>query len=61
VIQIDADEEEYLGHSNITLATFEKMSDGSYIIKPIKQKQMVRQKNNEIAIYVNNEKTTSVN
>jgi len=50
-----------LGHSNITLATFEKMSDGSYIIKPIKQKQMVRQKNNEIAIYVNNEKTTSVN
>ncbi|KAL9957087.1 hypothetical protein ACROYT_G038679 [Oculina patagonica] len=41
VIQIDADEEEYLGHSNITLATFEKMSDGSYIIKPIKQKQMV--------------------
>lgn len=32
---------EYLGHSNITLATFEKMSDGSYIIKPIKQKQMV--------------------
>jgi len=41
VIQIDVDEEEYLGHSNITLATFEKMSDGSYIIKPIKQKQMV--------------------
>lgn len=41
VIQIDADEEDYLGHSNITLATFEKMSDGSYIIKPIKQKQMV--------------------
>lgn len=34
---------EYLGHSNITLATFEKMSDGSYIIKPIKQKQMVWQ------------------
>lgn len=32
---------DYLGHSNITLATFEKMSDGSYIIKPIKQKQMV--------------------
>ncbi|XP_022780221.1 RING finger protein 157-like [Stylophora pistillata] len=41
VIQIDADEEEYLGHSNVTLATFEKMSDGSFIIKPIKQKQMV--------------------
>jgi len=41
VIQIDADEEDYLGHSNITLATFEKMSDGSYIVKPIKQKQMV--------------------
>ena len=32
---------DYLGHSNITLATFEKMSDGSYIVKPIKQKQMV--------------------
>lgn len=41
VIQIDAHEEEYLGHSNITLATFEKISDGSYTIKPIKQKQMV--------------------
>lgn len=41
VIQIDVDDEEYLGHSNITLATFEKMSDGSYIVKPIKQKQMV--------------------
>ena len=32
---------EYFGHCNITMATFEKMSDGSYIIKPIKQKQMV--------------------
>lgn len=41
VVQIDVNEEEYLGHSNITLATFEKMCDGSYTIKPIKQKQMV--------------------
>ncbi|KXJ08562.1 RING finger protein 157 [Exaiptasia diaphana] len=41
VIQIDVDDEEFLGHSHITMATLEHMSDGSYIIKPIKQKQMV--------------------
>ncbi|XP_032234412.2 E3 ubiquitin ligase RNF157 isoform X2 [Nematostella vectensis] len=41
VIQINVEEEEYLGHSNITLATFEQLSDESYVIKPLKQKQMV--------------------
>lgn len=33
---------EFLGHSHITMATIDG-SDGSYIIKPIKQKQMVCQ------------------
>ncbi|KAK3733199.1 hypothetical protein QZH41_019683 [Actinostola sp. cb2023] len=53
VIQIDVDDEgdgiesfemhvgKFLGHSHITMATLEHMADGSYIIKPIKQKQMV--------------------
>ncbi|KAF7204085.1 ring finger protein 157 [Nothobranchius furzeri] len=32
---------EHLGHSHILLATFEKHMDGSYCVKPLKQKQVV--------------------
>uniref|UniRef100_H3CDT4 E3 ubiquitin-protein ligase n=1 Tax=Tetraodon nigroviridis TaxID=99883 RepID=H3CDT4_TETNG len=36
-----AEGEEHLGHSHILLATFEKHMDGSYCVKPLKQKQVV--------------------
>ncbi|KAM9831704.1 E3 ubiquitin ligase RNF157 [Neosynchiropus ocellatus] len=42
VVQAVVDEgEEHLGHSHILLATFEKHMDGSYCLKPLKQKQVV--------------------
>uniref|UniRef100_A0AAX7V9Q4 E3 ubiquitin-protein ligase n=1 Tax=Astatotilapia calliptera TaxID=8154 RepID=A0AAX7V9Q4_ASTCA len=42
VVQAVVDEgEDHLGHSHILLATFEKHMDGSYCVKPLKQKQVV--------------------
>ncbi|XP_075889704.1 E3 ubiquitin ligase RNF157 isoform X3 [Nelusetta ayraudi] len=42
VVQAVVDEgEEHLGHSHILLATFEKHVDGSFCVKPLKQKQVV--------------------
>ncbi|XP_076007747.1 E3 ubiquitin ligase RNF157 isoform X2 [Genypterus blacodes] len=42
VVQAVVDEgEEHIGHSHILLATFEKHMDGSYCVKPLKQKQVV--------------------
>ncbi|XP_069016349.1 E3 ubiquitin ligase RNF157 isoform X2 [Embiotoca jacksoni] len=42
VVQAVVDEgEEHLGHCHILLATFEKHMDGSYCVKPLKQKQVV--------------------
>ncbi|KAM6964603.1 LOW QUALITY PROTEIN: E3 ubiquitin ligase RNF157 [Tautogolabrus adspersus] len=42
VVQAVVDEgDEHLGHSHILLATFEKHMDGSYCVKPLKQKQVV--------------------
>ncbi|KAM9715430.1 E3 ubiquitin ligase RNF157 isoform 2-T2 [Menidia menidia] len=42
VVQAVVDEgEEHMGHSHILLATFEKHMDGSYCVKPLKQKQVV--------------------
>uniref|UniRef100_A0A3Q4BYA3 E3 ubiquitin-protein ligase n=1 Tax=Mola mola TaxID=94237 RepID=A0A3Q4BYA3_MOLML len=41
VVQAVVDEGEHLGHSHILLATFEKHMDGSYCVKPLKQKQVV--------------------
>nr|XP_015211979.1 PREDICTED: RING finger protein 157 isoform X1 [Lepisosteus oculatus] len=42
VVQAVVDEgEEHLGHSHVLLATFEKHMDGSYCVKPLKQKQVV--------------------
>ncbi|KAK7918839.1 hypothetical protein WMY93_010123 [Mugilogobius chulae] len=42
VVQAVVDEgEEHMGHSHILLATFEKHTDGSYCVKPLKQKQVV--------------------
>ncbi|XP_061667338.1 E3 ubiquitin ligase RNF157 isoform X3 [Syngnathoides biaculeatus] len=42
VVQAMVDEgDEHLGHSHILLATFEKHMDGSYCVKPLKQKQVV--------------------
>uniref|UniRef100_A0ABM0M9M8 RING-type E3 ubiquitin transferase n=1 Tax=Saccoglossus kowalevskii TaxID=10224 RepID=A0ABM0M9M8_SACKO len=43
VIQCTVSEsgDEYAGHSHVLLATFEKTSDGTYNVKPLKQKQMV--------------------
>ncbi|XP_033466932.2 E3 ubiquitin ligase RNF157 isoform X2 [Epinephelus lanceolatus] len=42
VVQAVVEEgEEHLGHSHILLATFEKHMDGSYCVKPLKQKQVV--------------------
>ncbi|XP_077482278.1 E3 ubiquitin ligase RNF157 isoform X4 [Stigmatopora argus] len=42
VVQATADEgDEHLGHSHILLATFEKHMDGSFCVKPLKQKQVV--------------------
>ncbi|XP_019725832.1 RING finger protein 157 isoform X1 [Hippocampus comes] len=42
VVQAAVDEgDEHLGHSHILLATFEKHMDGSYCVKPLKQKQVV--------------------
>uniref|UniRef100_A0A8C1WTK4 E3 ubiquitin-protein ligase n=1 Tax=Cyprinus carpio TaxID=7962 RepID=A0A8C1WTK4_CYPCA len=42
VIQAVVDEgDEHLGHSHVLLATFEKHMDGSYCVKPLKQKQVV--------------------
>ncbi|XP_033840240.1 E3 ubiquitin ligase RNF157 [Periophthalmus magnuspinnatus] len=42
VVQAVVDEgEDHMGHSHILLATFEKHMDGSYCVKPLKQKQVV--------------------
>ncbi|XP_004084310.1 E3 ubiquitin ligase RNF157 isoform X1 [Oryzias latipes] len=42
VVQAVVDEgDEHLGHCHILLATFEKHMDGSYCVKPLKQKQVV--------------------
>ncbi|XP_022542288.1 E3 ubiquitin ligase RNF157 isoform X2 [Astyanax mexicanus] len=42
VVQAVVDEgDDHLGHSHILLATFEKHMDGSYCVKPLKQKQVV--------------------
>ncbi|KAL0961636.1 hypothetical protein UPYG_G00353650 [Umbra pygmaea] len=42
VVQATVDEgEDHLGHSHVLLATFEKHVDGSYCVKPLKQKQVV--------------------
>lgn len=42
VVQAVVDEgEEHMGHTHILLATFEKHMDGSYCVKPLKQKQVV--------------------
>ncbi|KAB5555818.1 hypothetical protein PHYPO_G00038500 [Pangasianodon hypophthalmus] len=42
VVQAVVDEgDEHLGHAHILLATFEKHMDGSYCVKPLKQKQVV--------------------
>ncbi|XP_033895279.2 E3 ubiquitin ligase RNF157-like isoform X2 [Acipenser ruthenus] len=42
VVQAVVDEgEEHLGHSHVLLATFEKHMDGSFCVKPLKQKQAV--------------------
>ncbi|XP_028674660.1 E3 ubiquitin ligase RNF157 isoform X2 [Erpetoichthys calabaricus] len=42
VVQAVVDEgEDHLGHSHVLLATFEKHMDGSYCVKPLKQKQVV--------------------
>uniref|UniRef100_A0A3Q3DHR2 E3 ubiquitin-protein ligase n=1 Tax=Hippocampus comes TaxID=109280 RepID=A0A3Q3DHR2_HIPCM len=41
VVQAAVDEGDHLGHSHILLATFEKHMDGSYCVKPLKQKQVV--------------------
>lgn len=31
----------FVDHSHVTFASVEKASDGSYVLKPLKQKQMV--------------------
>ncbi|XP_065118767.1 E3 ubiquitin ligase RNF157 isoform X3 [Paramisgurnus dabryanus] len=42
VVQAVVDEgDDHLGHSHVLLATFEKHMDGSYCVKPLKQKQVV--------------------
>ncbi|KAG7280677.1 hypothetical protein CRUP_023296 [Coryphaenoides rupestris] len=42
VVQAVVDEgEEHMGHSHVLLATFEKHMDGSFCVKPLKQKQVV--------------------
>ncbi|XP_031691289.1 E3 ubiquitin ligase RNF157 isoform X2 [Oncorhynchus kisutch] len=42
VIQATVDKgEDHMGHSHVLLATFEKHMDGSYCVKPLKQKQVV--------------------
>ncbi|KAM4624191.1 E3 ubiquitin ligase RNF157 isoform 1-T1 [Polymixia lowei] len=42
VVQAVVDEgEDHMGHSHVLLATFEKHMDGSYCVKPLKQKQVV--------------------
>ncbi|XP_024286849.1 E3 ubiquitin ligase Rnf157 isoform X2 [Oncorhynchus tshawytscha] len=42
VIQATVDEGgDHMGHSHVLLATFEKHMDGSYCVKPLKQKQVV--------------------
>ncbi|XP_064858731.1 E3 ubiquitin ligase RNF157-like isoform X3 [Oncorhynchus nerka] len=42
VVQATVDEgEDHMGHSHVLLATFEKHMDGSYCVKPLKQKQVV--------------------
>ncbi|XP_041076290.1 E3 ubiquitin ligase RNF157-like isoform X2 [Polyodon spathula] len=42
VVQAVVDEgEEHVGHSHVLLATFEKHMDGSFCVKPLKQKQAV--------------------
>ncbi|KAJ3608304.1 hypothetical protein NHX12_025353 [Muraenolepis orangiensis] len=42
VVQAVVDEgEEHMGHSHVLLATFEKHMDGSFCLKPLKQKQVV--------------------
>ncbi|KFP78675.1 RING finger protein 157, partial [Acanthisitta chloris] len=42
VVQAVVDEgEEHTGHCHVLLATFEKHSDGTFCVKPLKQKQVV--------------------
>ncbi|XP_076459581.1 E3 ubiquitin-protein ligase MGRN1-like isoform X2 [Babylonia areolata] len=41
VIHCMVEEEEHIGHSHIMYAVIEKSPEGSYIIKPLKQKQFV--------------------
>lgn len=42
VVQAVVDEgDDQMGHSHVLLATFEKHMDGSYCVKPLKQKQVV--------------------
>ncbi|NXN25894.1 RN157 ligase, partial [Nycticryphes semicollaris] len=42
VVQAVVDEgEEHIGHCHVLLATFEKHSDGTFCVKPLKQKQVV--------------------
>lgn len=42
VVQAVVDEgEDHMGHSHVLLATFEKHMDGSFCVKPLKQKQVV--------------------
>ncbi|XP_076120883.1 E3 ubiquitin ligase RNF157 [Alosa pseudoharengus] len=42
VVQAVVDEgDDHMGHSHVLLATFEKHMDGSYCVKPLKQKQVV--------------------
>ncbi|XP_063074828.1 E3 ubiquitin ligase RNF157 [Engraulis encrasicolus] len=42
VVQATVDEgDDQMGHSHVLLATFEKHMDGSYCVKPLKQKQVV--------------------
>ncbi|XP_062447921.1 E3 ubiquitin ligase RNF157 isoform X1 [Rhea pennata] len=35
------EEDEHVGHSHVLLATFEKHADGTFCVKPLKQKQVV--------------------
>ncbi|XP_028976289.1 E3 ubiquitin ligase RNF157 isoform X2 [Esox lucius] len=42
VVHATVDEgDDHMGHSHVLLATFEKHMDGSYCVKPLKQKQVV--------------------
>jgi hypothetical protein len=41
VIHIEANDIDNQGHSHVLVGSFEKLSDGSYIVKSVKQKQMI--------------------